>query len=62
MFKDIIFKGKTFRFHNPNNRGWQLLWSDGWELVDEAARVLRWYKLYLAGNWGHVRYSLPAQA
>ena len=57
--KTIKFAGKTFEFHNPNGFGWTLLWSDGWEIVDEAAKALGWKRIHHGRNaYGHVSYHI----
>jgi hypothetical protein len=57
--KDLTYKGKTFTFHNPNGFGWTLLWSNGWELVDEAAKAMGWKRTnHGRASYGHVYYRL----
>ena len=57
--KEQTYKGKTFRFHNPNGQPFTLLWSDGWELADDAAKALGWKRInHGPATWGHVSYRL----
>ena len=59
--KVVKFKGKEFHFHNPNGQGWTLYWSDGWEIVDEAAKTLGWERQSGGpGTYGHVAYKLKS--
>ena len=59
ILKTVQYKGKTFEFHNPNGYGWTLLWSNGWELVEEACKALGWERrTYGKSSFGHVSYHL----
>lgn len=60
QIKDVQYKGKTFRFHNSNGQSFTLFWSDGWELVAEAAIHFGWRtKHHGKDTYGHVSYYLP---
>lgn len=60
--KDVFCKGKTFRFHFVLSGGgeWKLLWTNGWEIVDEVAKEFGWIRTNLgSATYGHQDYILP---